>query len=845
MIIAAVIVIALLLTLKNEGQQARDMEKVLPIWKIENDCIISKQGDITVAFRVQLPEIFTLAADDYEALHQAWIKAIKVLPKYSVFHKQDWFLQEHYEADFTRETDFLSQASERFFNERPYIAHECFIFLTKKPQLRKPASSVFSNLLRPRMTPIETSDPQLVNEFLNAVGQFEKIMADSGYVQLTRLKNEDLGGSAEKTGLIERYCFLLGASQPATLQDIEFKPEWKIGDKHLQMYTLADCEHLPALCGPRITHDRLSTERTKFSVSFAAPLGQLLGVNHLYNQFIVIDDAAKTLKRLESKRRRLQSLSTYSRENAIARDAANGFLNEAISQGRLPVKGHFNVMLWTTDREQLKQIRNRASAAIAQMDATPHEETKGAPQLYWAALPGNQGELPANECFDSFAEQATCFLHMESNKESSLAPEGIRLGDRLTGKPMYIDLFDEPMRKALITNRSLMLIGPSGSGKSFFTNHLCRSYHAQGAHILIVDVGHSYQGLCSLVGGYYFTYREEDPIRFNPFYLQEGDYMDTETRESLKTLLLALWKKDSETYKRSEYVALSNAITLYYEHLEANPDIFPCFDSFYEFLNNVFIEVLRKDNVKEKDFDIDNFLYVLRPFFRGGEFDYLLNARQNLDLLHQRFIVFELDNVKDHPVLFPVITLVVMQTFINKMRKIKGVKKMILIEEAWKALMREGFAEYIKYLYKTVRKFYGIAAVVTQDIEDIISSPVVKQAIVNNADIKILLDQSKYQNKFSFIQELLGISDKGKMLILSINKDKEQGRLYKDVFIDLGGTWMRVYRVEVSQEEYYTYTTEEREKVLVQQYAKKYGSYEKGIKMLVQDLRDQKKAGSG
>jgi conjugation system TraG family ATPase len=199
--------------------------------------------------------------------------------------------------------------------------------------------------------------------------------------------------------------------------------------------------------------------------------------------------------------------------------------------------------------------------------------------------------------------------------------------------------------------------------------------------------------------------------------------------------------------------------------------------------------------------------------------------------------------VKDHPILFPVITLVIMETFISKMRKIKGVKKMILIEEAWKALMRDGFAEYIKYLFKTARKYYGIPAVVTQDFEDIISSPIVKQVIVNNADIKILLDQSKYQNKFAFIQELLGISDKGKMLVLSINKDREAGSYYKHVYIGLGGSWMRVYRVEVSPEEYYTYTTEEKEKVMVQQYAKKYGSVAKGITMLLRDIAAQRRLG--
>jgi conjugation system TraG family ATPase len=265
--------------------------------------------------------------------------------------------------------------------------------------------------------------------------------------------------------------------------------------------------------------------------------------------------------------------------------------------------------------------------------------------------------------------------------------------------------------------------------------------------------------------------------------------------------------------------------------------IFPCFNSFYEFLKEDFVVVLQSDKVKDKDFDISNFLYVLRPYYKGGEFDYLLNATENLDLLQKRFIVFELDNIKDHPILFPVVTIIIMEVFISKMRKLKGVRKMILIEEAWKAIAREGMAEYIKYLFKTVRKYFGEAIVVTQEVEDIISSPVVKQAIINNSDCKILLDQSKYQNKFDQIQELLGLTDKEKALVLSVNKANDPAKKYKEVFISLGGMLSRVYRTEVSIEEYLTYTTEESEKLKVQQYAAKYGSMKKGIAALAEELR--------
>lgn len=811
---------------------------ILPIMDVEHDCILSKHGDITVAYKVELPEVFTMSDTDYESFHQTWIKAIKILPKFTVLHKQDWFIDSKYKADFSqKDTSFLSRSSERFFNERPFLDHSCYIFITKKPLGRKSSSSLFSNLLRRSIVPEETLKLSILQDFLDACGQFVHILQESGFVECIRLIKEGIVSSRIGVGIIERYCTL---SESRYIRDIDFSEGIKVGDQYGQLYTLGDAVDLPALCGSRINYDRYSTDRTKFSVGFASTLGQLLSCNHIYNQFVFIDDSQKALQKLESKRLRLQSLSNYSRENAIARDATNDFLNEAISQQRLPVKAHFNVLVWTDEREKSKDLKNMVSSALAQMDAVAKQETVGAPQIFWAGIPGNAADFPMNDTFDTFAEQAACFLNLETGYRSSLSPMGIRLGDRLTGKPVHVDISDEPMKIGICTNRNKFILGPSGSGKSFFTNHMVRSYYEQGTHVVLVDVGHSYKGLCDMVKGYYFTYSEENPIRFNPFYIGEGDSLDTEKKESIKTLLLALWKKDDEQFKRSEYVALSNAIGGYYAYLESNSDVFPCFDTYYEFLRDQYREVLTGDKVKEKDFDIDNFMYVLRPYYRGGEFDYLLNATENLNLLQERFIVFELDNIKDHPILFPVVTIIIMEVFINKMRKMKGLRKMILIEEAWKALMKEGFAEYIKYLFKTVRKFFGEAIVVTQEIEDIISSPVVKQAIINNSDCKILLDQSKYQNKFDQIQELLGLTEKEKALVLSVNKANDPTKKYKEVFISLGGVLSKVYRTEVSLEEYLAYTTEQSEKVKLFQHAEKFGSdLAKGIRAMADEIRNQ------
>ena len=820
----------------------REAASLLPIYKVERDCILSMQGDMTVAYRLELPEIFSLSDQDYQAYHQAWVKAIRPLPAGSVFHKQDWFTRDSYKASFSgpesgEPLSFLSLSSERFFNEREFLAHQCYVFLTRKPESRKASTSAYSNLLRRSVVPPESIDERWCMDFLDAAGQFARILSDSGFISLSRLLDDELAGTATRAGILERYCFLLGEDSQPVIRDIRLKPEISIGDKQLKLFSLSAADDLPNLCGSRINYDKYSSDRTKFSVGFASPLGQLLDCDHLYNQYVFIGDPDQRIKQLEAKKLRLQSLSGYSRENAVSRDAVNDYLNEAIASGRLPVKAHFNVMAWSEDPKQALDLKNKVFSAMAQLDARPKQESAGQAQIWFAGLPGNAADFPMNDTFDTFLEQATCFFNLETGYRSSVSPFGIRLGDRLTGKPVHVDISDEPMRRGWITNRSKFICSPSGAGKSFLTNHIMRAYYEQGAHVVIVDIGHSYKGQCRLNGGYYFTYSEQEPIRFNPFFLGPGEVMDTEKRESIKTLLLALWKKDDEPYRRSEYVAISGALIGYYGHLERHPEVFACFNTFYEYLMEEYQQVLENGKVKEKDFDISNFLYVLNPYYRGGEFDYLLNATENLDLLHERFVVFELDNLKDHPILFPVATLVIMEMILGKMRKLKGIRKVVLIEEAWKAIAKEGMAEYVQYLFKTMRKFFGEPIVVTQEIEDVISSPVVKNAIINNSDCKILLDQSKYQNKFEQLQQLLGLTEKDKALILSANKANDPKRKYKEATIVLGSGHTKVYRVEVSLEEYYTYTTEEKEKVLVEEYSQRYGSMRKGIAALAADIR--------
>ena len=812
--------------------KAATLESKFPLLAVENGCIVSKDADVTVAFKVELPELFTVTSNEYEAIHSAWHKAVKVLPDFSIVHKQDFFIEEKYQPEIDRdELSFLSRSFERHFNERPFLNHFCYLFLTKTTKMRSRQESTFSTLCKGKIIPKEIEDKEMVTKFLEAVGQFERIMNDCGFITLRRLRADEIVGTETTAGIVEKY-FSLSQNDTTVLKDISLNPEeMRIGDDFLCLHTLSDVEDLPGNVGTDSRYERLSTDRSDCRLSFAAPVGVLLTCNHVYNQYLFIDDHAESLKRFEQTARNMQSLSRYSRSNQINRAWIEEYLNEAHSKGLVSVRCHCNVMAWSDDREKLKHIKNDVGSQLALMECKPRYNTVDVPTLFWAGIPGNEGDFPFEESFYTFIPQALCFFTEETNYKSSLSPFGIKMVDRVTGRPLHLDISDLPMKKGVITNRNKFILGPSGSGKSFFMNHLVRQYYEQNSHIVLVDTGNSYQGLCEMIhrktkgaDGIYYTYSEEKPISFNPFFTDDYKF-NVEKKDSIKTLLLTLWKSEDDKITKTESGELGSAVSAYIKKIQQDRSIVPCFDTFYEYMLNDYRAELEKRDIKvsREDFNIDNFLTTLRQYYKGGRFDFLLNSRENIDLLHKRFIVFEIDSIKDNAELFPVVVIIIMEAFINKMRRLKGIRKLLIVEEAWKALTTENMANYLKYMYKTVRKYFGEAIVVTQEVDDIISSPVVKESIINNSDCKILLDQKKYMNKFDGIQAMLGLTEKEKAQILSINLANHPGRKYKEVWIGLNGVQSAVYATEVSPSEYLTYTTEESEKTEVFNLAEELG----------------------
>ena len=571
--------------------KAATLESKFPLLAVENGCIVSKDADVTVAFKVELPELFTVTSNEYEAIHSAWHKAVKVLPDFSIVHKQDFFIEEKYQPEIDKdELSFLSRSFERHFNERPFLNHFCYLFLTKTTKMRSRQESTFSTLCKGKIIPKEIEDKETVTKFLEAVGQFERIMNDSGFITLRRLRADEIVGTETTAGIVEKY-FALSQNDTTVLKDISLNPEeMRIGDDFLCLHTLSDVEDLPGNVGTDSRYERLSTDRSDCRLSFAAPVGVLLTCNHSYNRYIFIDDHAENLKRFEQTARNMQSLSRYSRSNQINKAWIEEYLNEAHSKGLVSVRCHCNVMAWSDNREELKHIKNDVGSQLALMECKPRYNTVDVPTLFWAGIPGNEGDFPFEESFYTFIPQALCFFTEETNYKSSLSPFGIKMVDRVTGRPLHLDISDLPMKKGVITNRNKFVLGPSGSGKSFFMNHLVRQYYEQNSHIVLVDTGNSYQGLCEMIhrktkgaDGIYYTYSEEKPISFNPFFTDDYKF-NVEKKDSIKTLLLTLWKSEDDKITKTESGELGSAVSAYIKKIQQDRSIVPCFDTFYEYM---------------------------------------------------------------------------------------------------------------------------------------------------------------------------------------------------------------------------------------------------------------------
>ena len=781
----------------------KPIEKSLPILDFNGDIMVSNNLDMSFGLKLYLPELLSCSAEHLYMLHDTFQRVVNLLPENCLLHKQDFFFVEHF--DFKKNKKDKSQSKSlnqnylRHFEGRPYLKHECYLYvsLLNVGLLKNYLSSslIFSHKQKMQESWMNAKAAELQANLISVFSQ-------SG-IGCKPVSQQEAIGNEKTPGLIERYLTLNFREGEPLLGGIDFRDRLRVMDRFVEILSLSDYTHLPSELKPTSGHPQ-----TGLPVSLVYPLTYNLSFSHITNQFIYMPGQQEVKASLESSYKKIYSLSRFSTENKVNAGLIENFLDTVQTSGEKIVKTHFNVILFDESIQELKKHKSETASAFSMMNCFPYQHTFDLPLLFFACVPFST-QLPETELFLTQVPHACCLTNFEGETQNSKSDFIIHLSNRQEGSPVKIDLSDEPMDKHLIHNRNKIIIGGSGSGKSFFTNHLLRQYVENGnCHVVLLDVGRSYELLTRYLderlkdkgGAKLVEFTSENPISFNPF-VTDGE-LDLERRQTILSVIFTIYKQDL-TEMEKDVIAHSVTEFFHTDGLERS------FNGYLRFCKS-FIPKL----VEEQSLEFNNYEYffILGKYYQGGEYDYLLNKPMQTDEFFScPFLVFELDNIKDHPVIFPVATLIIMDIFLQKMRRLKGVRKVICIEEAWKAIATPQMAGYVKYFFKTIRKFFGEAMVVTQEVDDVISSPIIREAIVNNADTRILLDMGKFKNKFDQISSFLGLTEFQKEQILSINKNLPSGRKLKEVFIALGA-YSRVFALEVSRAEYYCYTTEQKEK---------------------------------
>lgn len=771
------------------------------------DLLIGLNGEFSVVIRMTNPVIrYSAYPVGYEEFHRLLINVVKVLGDGYLLQKQDIISRSAYHS--LPATEYLQQKYNEHFDGRECLNVTTYLTITR--QVKKGAFYVY--------------DPKALTDFCQAVGKVIDLMPAAFVLnqgQINQLVLQVLGMNFSDNSL--------------SLNNIvPTETEIRMGGTWVRSISLVNIDSIDL--PPEVSaHIELNEKESMkgFPVDFLSFLFNVPGCDVIiFNQLIEIPDQVGTLRKLEQKKKRHAGIPDPA--NLICVEDIDQLLTDVARENQLLVNAHFNILVAATETALQKAV-NFIESSLFQLGIIPSKNAYNQLELFRSALPGNAIELKSYDWFLTTCDAAACFFFKESLPKDEPSDFLIRFTDR-QGIPVGIDPADLPMRTGRINNRNMFVLGPSGSGKSFFMNALIEQLMLYNMDMVIVDTGHSYSGLCSYYNGKYITYSEHEPITMNPFKMTEQEY-NIEKKDFLVTLIALAWKGTDSVMSSVERDVIASVLSSYFTLAFADGSDLK-FDTFYEFALKKIPEIKEQEKIP---FELDEFRYVLRKFYKGGEFSSILNQDANESLFNERFIVFEIDSIKDHKILFPLVTVIIMDVFIQKMRHRKSQRKTLVLEEAWKALASPVMANFLLYLNKTVRKFWGALIPVTQELNDMLGNPIIKESLISNTDTICLLDQTKFKDNYNDIAALLSINDTERRKIFTINQldNREDRGRFKEVYIRRGASG-EVYGVEVALQQYLTYTTEKPEKSAVEIYTSFYGSYPAGLDAFVRDLRQSK-----
>ena len=806
--------------------------------------LYTKTGEYSAVLKIENPvQKYSADIDSYYDFTHLFTALAQTLGEGYAIHKQDIFVRKQFASEPTDGQEFLSSSYFRSFKGRPYTDSLCYLTITQEAK----KSRLFS------------FDSKKWRDFLVKIRKVHDQLRDGG-VQ-ARFLNK-----AEASEYVDRYFAMNFKDRTVSMTNFKADDETvSMGDKRCKVYSLVDvdCAALPSQIRP---YTNIEVNNTEMPVDLVSVVDSIPNAETVvYNQIIFLPNQKRELSLLDKKKNRHASIPNPNNQMAVE-DIKR--VQEVIArESKQLVYTHFNMVVAVSAGADLQKCTNHLENAFGRMGIHISKRAYNQLELFVGSFPGNCYTL--NEEYDRFltlSDAAMCLMYKERVLHSEETPLKIYYTDR-QGVPVAIDITGKEGKNKLTDNSNFFCLGPSGSGKSFHMNSVVRQLHEQGTDVVMVDTGNSYEGLCEYLGGKYISYTEERPITMNPFRINREEY-NIEKIDFLKNLILMIWKGSDSQIPEIEFRIVEQIIIDYYDAY---------FNGFTRYtdeqrevlLKNLFAAASRKNpnkpprevdemvrkqievlearraalKVSELNFnsffdysfdrleqictenDITTISYstystMLQPFYKGGAYEKILNENVDSALFDETFIVFEVDAIKENKKLFPIVTLIIMDVFLQKMR-IKKTRKVLVIEEAWKAIASPLMAEYIKFMYKTARKFWASVGVVTQEIQDIIGSEIVKEAIINNSDVVMLLDQSKFKERFDEIRKILGLTEVDCKKIFTINRlENKDGRsFFREVFIRRGTT-SGVYGVEEPHECYMTYTTERAEKEALKLYKK-------------------------
>lgn len=805
----------------------KEINEVYPHLVVKDGVVESKRGDLTFGWLVTLPAAFRNNSESYDAMLHSFSAAISLLPDYTIVHKQDVFAYNTYEKESS--CDFLQDCYERHFEGRRYLDHSCRIFLTfaAKNNIGKGSG------LRGLELAVVPTQNEVEKAFATA-RQFETMIRNVPGLAVTRLNNTDFDGSHSRAGIFQNYLNFADDGKDILSHIHMTNDSLRIGDKSVVCHTLCELEQLTTEISPSKVVRELSTENSAVHLSWFSPLSIDLSCEHIVNQVIYKMPQGEALSKLDLKRRRMVSMARNT-DNDVYAQELDEFTREVAKEQRSVIGYHLNVFSAGTASD-IELVKDNVATAMSKSGVTPVYNNRNAQELFWCMLPGNEAGMSTREYMTLGLEAALC-TWLYDGYDIGVSGGNMKLSERQKLVPVTFDIQEVAKKQNLIENYNACVLGPSGSGKSFFMNKYVHSCYANGQHVFLVDAGHSYRAQCSIIheisegkDGSYYTYENGKAISFNPFRDVKRFSDDDVSINFLYSLMCTLWKNGTETISNTALRYVKESVDQFILSWKEEND--PTFDDYFKFLKSSFSSFLKEEDVDIEYFDFKGYLMALKQFTSGKKYGRLLNSTEQINILHDRFVVFEIDDIKDDPIVYPITTLVILDMFTEKMRRLSEFKALV-IEEAWKALQGEQMTEFMLELWKTARKKNTSAVVVSQELEDLTSSDIMKDTIISNSAVKILLDQSKYLNSFDTLAKTMSLSSEDKALIFSLNKTNPDISKGREVFFNLGNRRSFVLKVEVSPEERYAYSSDPDDKIkLAAEYAKT-GSYVQSIQNLI------------